>query len=132
MTLADEIFQDAPIALPDTPERPESPYVNPTARPQARRLKPVLVDGIVQALRAGVPGRVIAREYGVSQMTVRRIAAKHDADPRLAQNAEVLSELADAERELRASGMDPQAVEDLIQLARVGHLMRRDRERRQA
>lgn len=104
------------------------PYRNPEAAPKARRLSPATLDGIARALRAGAPQRAIARAYGVSQTTVSRIAAK--LSPELETALDDLSELAEAELELRESGLPQEQVELLIAAARHGHLVRRDLERR--
>jgi transposase-like protein len=104
------------------------PYRNPEAAPRGRRLNPATLDGIARALRAGVPKRLIARTYGVSATTVRRVAAT--LTPELATALADLSELADAERELRESGLPADQVELLIATVRHGHLVRRDLERR--
>jgi hypothetical protein len=106
------------------------PYRNPEAAPNARRLNPVTLDGIARALRAGVPQRAIARAYDVSQTTVHRVAAK--LTPNLETALDDLSELASAELELRESGLPVGDVELLIAAARLGHLQRRETERRAA
>lgn len=103
-----------------------TPYRNPEAAPKSRRLNPATLDGIARALRAGVPQRMIARAYGVSQTTVHRVAQA----PELATVLDDLSELASAEEELRHSGLPEEQVDLLIAAARHGHLIRRDQERR--
>jgi hypothetical protein len=102
-----------------------APYVNPTAAPQGRRLAPATIDAVLRALRADVPQRVIARTYGISHTSVRRIAARF-LDTHVEQAVSDLSELADAERELREAGVS----EEVIETIRYGHLVRRDLERK--
>ena len=90
------VTEDAPVA--------QEQWINPDARPQGRRLTPIVQDGIVRAWRAGVPNSRIARVCGVSHTTVRRVIERMTPD--LEQALSDLSEIADAERELRAAGAE--------------------------
>lgn len=102
-----------------------TPYVNPDAAPQQRRLLPVVIQGILLALDAGVRQVDVARAFGISPTAVRRV--KERATPELREALEHLSEIADAEREIREM-LAPEVAEPFIRAVRLGHLMRRHRE----
>jgi hypothetical protein len=104
---------------------PPTPYVNPEAAPQQRRLLPVVMQGILLALDAGVRQVDVAHAFGVSPTTVRRV--RNRATPKLRETLEYLSEIADAERELRDT-LPAEIAEPFIQAVRLGHLIRRHRE----
>lgn len=111
-------------------------WQNPTSGKQARRLRPVVIDGILRAHRAGALDADIARAFGVSKTTVRRVLVRAFKHPDLHQTVSDLAELADAERELREGmpdlGFSEQQIEDFITTVRYGHLVRRNKDRADA
>jgi hypothetical protein len=114
----------------DTVTSSNSPYVDDNAAPRGRRLKPVTADGIVRAVRAGVPKVMVARAYGVSVTTVQRLAGR--AGTPVEQDLDALSELADLEEELSEVISDERTLRDVVRLVRAGHLLRKVQEVRNA
>jgi DNA-binding MarR family transcriptional regulator len=110
---------------------PERVWQNPLAGKQARRLTPIAIDGILRAHDAGCTNGEISRAYGVSKPTVTRVLAR--VTPQVRQAIDDLSELADAERELRDTATDlgysSPHIERVIEVIRYGHLVRRNLER---
>jgi hypothetical protein len=117
------------VSLPSGPAT-ASPYLDDTAAPRGRRLKPVTADGIIRAVRAGVPKGMVARAYGVSVTTVQRLAGR--VGTRVEQDLDALSELAHLEEELAEFVSDEQTLRDAIRLIRAGHLLRKSQEARDA
>ena len=107
-----------------------SPYIDDTVAPRGEQLKPITADGIVRAVRAGVPKVMVARAYGVSVTTVQRLAER--VGTRVEQDLDALSELVDLEGELSEVVYDEQTLRDVIRLVRAGHLLRKVQEVRNA
>lgn len=88
-------------------------------------LTPHTAHLIREAVARGDKKSHIARAYGVSKSSVSRIARR--LTDQVEADLRVLRELTDAEAELRAAAargeLDAQTAEDVIQLARAGHLL---------